>query len=193
MVLEPLSKASLETTRSINEVQSTDADDFARKLGGVLTECRRVLKDEGLLVFTYHHSRADGWYSVYEAIRGAGFTITNTQPVKGEMSVSVPVQSSRLPINYDLIIVCRKDIGVGLELDDDSILKGTIDEMQTKILRLRGAGLDISLGDAWVIAMGALLTRLSSLNDFVNEKEHLSQMLITLYPLVRTHYSQMKH
>lgn len=189
-VLCPTSETTVESTRSINEVQSTDANDFSKKLRGVFLECRRVLKDDGLLVFTYHHSRVDGWSSVYEAVREASFTITNTQPVKAEMSVSVPVRSSRVPINYDLIIVCRKEGNITLELDEDIILKESITEMQSKVVRLKDANLDISLGDAWIIAVGALLSRLSSINDIANERKYLDHLLEQIYPMVRASYSK---
>ena len=63
------------TTRHPREVQDTDADAFASKLCAVFAESHRVLKSEGLLVFSYHHSRADGWASLAEAVFGAGFSV----------------------------------------------------------------------------------------------------------------------
>ena len=60
------------TTRSLAEVQDSDADSFAEKLQGVFRECGRILKDDGLLVFTYHHSRDEGWTALAEAILGRG-------------------------------------------------------------------------------------------------------------------------
>jgi len=89
-------------------VQNTSSVHFANRLASVLVECYRVLKKDGLLVFTYHHSRGEGWISLYTAIRKAGFLISFTYPIKSEMSVAVPIRQSGKPINYDLIIVCRK-------------------------------------------------------------------------------------
>jgi putative DNA methylase len=43
------------TTRHEREVQDAEADSFASKLRAVFSECCRILKNEGLLVFTYHH------------------------------------------------------------------------------------------------------------------------------------------
>ena len=42
------------TTRRDGEVQDTDAVLFSEKLRAVFIECNRVLKDDGLLVFSYH-------------------------------------------------------------------------------------------------------------------------------------------
>ena len=49
-----------ETTRCPDEVQHGDADAFGNRLGAVWRECHRVLRDDGLLIFTYHHSQARG-------------------------------------------------------------------------------------------------------------------------------------
>ena len=78
------------------------------KLQGVFAECHRVLKDEGLLVFSYHHSREDGWTSVAAAVLEAGFKLVQTQPVKAEMSVAMPKLAAKSPIDLDVLMVCRK-------------------------------------------------------------------------------------
>ena len=78
------------TTRHSHEVQDTNADSFAMKLAGVFRECCRVLTDTGLMVFSYHHSREDGWSSVARAVLEGGFVPVQAQPVKSEMSVAVP-------------------------------------------------------------------------------------------------------
>src|SRR5690606_6930632 len=44
------------TTRSEREVQNARAEDFTDRLSSVWQETHRVLKDDGLLAFTYHHS-----------------------------------------------------------------------------------------------------------------------------------------
>ncbi|MCL5282056.1 MAG: adenine-specific DNA methylase [Planctomycetes bacterium] len=99
---------TLRTTRQSDEVQDTDARCFAGKLQAVFSECHRVLTDAGLLVFTYHHSRHDGWVSVCEACLGAGFRFVNAHPVKAEMSVAAPKSQAKEPIDIDIVLVCRK-------------------------------------------------------------------------------------
>ncbi|HEX5444046.1 MAG TPA: DNA methyltransferase, partial [Pirellulales bacterium] len=96
------------STRSAHEVQDTRAEHFAAKLTAVFRECHRILRDDGLLVFTYHHSRDDGWQALAEAILGAGFTVINSQPVKSEMAVATPKSAAKEPIAFDIILVCRK-------------------------------------------------------------------------------------
>jgi adenine-specific DNA methylase len=51
------------------------ADDYARGLEEVFAECHRVLKPEGVLVFTFNNRSADAWYSVMSAAFNAGFSL----------------------------------------------------------------------------------------------------------------------
>lgn len=97
------------TTRNPKEVQDSSAKEFSDKLGNVFKECHRVLKDEGILAFTYHHSREEGWSSVAHAVRSAGFSFVFAQPVKAEMSVATPKRQAKEPIDLDIILVCRKE------------------------------------------------------------------------------------
>lgn len=159
-----------ETTRAEQEIQDTDADTFSFKLARVLRECNRILKDDGLLVLTYHHSRADGWASVYRAIRTAGFYITRAHPVKAEMAVSVPIQQAKVPLNFDLILVCRKlppSVDPGKLREIPLII--CIDKAKEIVRRLVSSSVKISLGDAKVIAMGEILSRLIVLGDIEKE------------------------
>lgn len=96
------------TTRSPNEVQHADANVFADRLACVWQECWRVLKRNGLLVFTYHHSRPEGWYALLKTLTLARFVIVAAHPVKGEMSVAVPKHQTAEPINVDIVFVCHK-------------------------------------------------------------------------------------
>ncbi len=55
------------------EVQNKDPDDFATNLSRVFCECYRVLKEDGILSFSFHHSRPEGWSAIYKALRNARF------------------------------------------------------------------------------------------------------------------------
>lgn len=59
----------------VGEVQQQDPRVFARQLSHVLVECRRVLKDDGVLAFSFHHSRPEGWAAIHEAVSTAGLCV----------------------------------------------------------------------------------------------------------------------
>lgn len=163
------------TTRSPLEVQNTDSSKFAGRLKDVFQECSRILKNDGLLVFTYHHSRMEGWTSIYSAVRQAGFYIIKTHPVKSEMVVSVPIQQAKEPISFDLIIVCRKN-KPNIVFDERDFLSCSVLEAKRSVQILRKSSLHVSLGDAKIILMGCILSRLSGVDNYELEKHLLASI-----------------
>ena len=152
------------TTRSELEVQNAEVAHFTDRLGAVWSEAHRVLKDSGVLAFTYHHSRAEGWRSVLFALMKAGFGITAAHPVKSEMSVAMPKYQSREPIDIDVILVCRKQSQLErYEWNGESWQAVTRVAMQ-QIQRLRSSGRRLSRNDVRVIVMAQLLKWLSLLH-----------------------------
>lgn len=163
------------STRSAHEVQDTRADQFAAKLAAVFHECHRILRDDGLLVFTYHHSRDDGWQSLAEAILGAGFTVINSHPVKSEMAVATPKSAAKEPIAFDIILVCRKQPSNPMRQRGASNtnpmrergapeaipVSAALDSARAKIARLLAAGFTLSRNDHKIILYGQLLTTLT--------------------------------
>lgn len=149
-----------DTTRSPHEVQDSDARHFAFKLQNVFRECCRVIKDDGLLVFTYHHSRDEGWRALASALLGAGFVVVNAQPVKAEMSVATPKSQAKEPIQLDIIIVCRKQSRC--QHRGRPSAEQALASAKAKLGRLRDAGLCLSRNDRRIVALGQLLTTLRS-------------------------------
>lgn len=150
------------STRSPAEVQQTDAAVFAERLQGVWRECHRVLKREGLLVFSYHHSRADGWRCVLEALGGAGFVIVAAHPMKAEMSLATPKHQAAEPIDLDMILVCRKrsERLTGTS-DGNQVLPTAAREAEAQVARLNAAGRRLSRNDVRVIVMAQVIKQLS--------------------------------
>ncbi|HLJ11623.1 MAG TPA: DNA methyltransferase, partial [Planctomycetaceae bacterium] len=163
------------TTRRDSEVQDSDAARFADKLKAVFCECRRILKDDGLLVFTYHHSRDEGWHSLAESILGAGFVVVNAQPVKAELSVATPKFQAKEPIQLDIIIVCRKQTS-----ESSSKPKSAPEAMQSaleKMARLRQSGFSLSRNDRKIILYGQLLTTLTSPSEKIEIPDYIDAEL----------------
>ncbi len=150
------------TTRSDSEVQNADVDAFTERLGSVWAECHRVLSDNGVLTFTYHHSRSEGWSSVLHALMAAGFGISAAFPIKAEMSVAMPKHQAKEPIDLDIVLVCRKR-AVPEKHKWNGNLWGTIQpKAATQVRRLREAGRKLSRNDVRIIVMAQLILQLSS-------------------------------
>lgn len=152
------------TTRSHDEVQQSDPGEFEARLGAVWQECHRVLRDDGLLVFTYHHSKAEGWRCVLHALTSAGFVIAAVHPIKAEMSVATPKTQAKEPIDYDIIVVCRKQKTNGklLPLGFESVLEEATLDAANQIARLRACKRPMSRNDARIILMSQVIRHLSS-------------------------------
>jgi putative DNA methylase len=154
------------TTRQKEEVQDTEAHKFAAKLGAVLKECRRVLRPNGLLIFTYHHSRPEGWTSLVEAVFGARFSVVNAHPVKAEMSVAAPKSQAKEPIQLDIVLVCRPS-------EQDSRIPGEMSECAgvaarraiEKLSRLRAIGLDLSMNDCRITVISQFVASLGPMSS----------------------------
>jgi putative DNA methylase len=151
------------TTRREGEVQDTDSNQFSLKLRTVFKECNRVLKDDGILVFTYHHSRPDGWLALANAVYGARFTIVQAHPVRAELAVATPKSQAKEPILIDAIIVCRKqdyDKRPGKTPEDAA--KTAVIAATNQIKRLASTGYLPTEGDKYVIAASQFFVALGS-------------------------------
>jgi putative DNA methylase len=171
------------TTRSSAEVQDRDAEGFARKLKCVLQECGRVLKDSGLLAFTYHHSREEGWRALAEAILGAGFVVVTSQPVKAEMSVATPKAQAKEPIQLDIILVCRKRSYLS---PAPPSTEEAIEAARKKMDRLHVAGFKLSRNDQKVVLFGQLLTTLRTPAESSCFARAEGQFIPIAYPEIAT-------
>jgi putative DNA methylase len=140
------------------EVQHKDPRTFARQLSYVFSECHRVLKDEAVLAFSFHHSRPEGWAAIYEAIIAAGLAVVAAHPVHAELRASSPKTAAKEPISLDAILVCRKrHAGTNVYYAEPAIIKTA-----TRLAHeLRAAGLSISTADYFVIAASQALVAAS--------------------------------
>ena len=85
-----------------------DPDGFYQRL---LTQCwresHRLLKQGGILAFTFHHSEDEPWVAVLESLFDAGFYLEATYPIRSDETKGDGEFGSKT-IEYDIIHVCRK-------------------------------------------------------------------------------------
>lgn len=140
-----------------NEAQGKGEEEFLAGLRAVFKECHRVLKDKGLMAFTYHHKKDEAWSAVLEAVLKAGFYITASWPIHSEMSTSTHIYDKK-NISYDTIIVARKREGEGERISWRN-LEDQIYERAEEIVRYYAHenGRFVSEPDMGVIAQGKCL------------------------------------
>ena len=93
-----------------NPTRGKTATDYKSGLTEVWHRCQEMLVDDGLMVFTFHHSEGSAWESLLESLCNAGFLIEAIYPIHGESESSLHLMDTEA-ISYDLIHVCRKRNG----------------------------------------------------------------------------------
>lgn len=99
-----------------NRSQGKSRKDFFENLAVALERFRGLLVDDGLLVFTFHHTdkKGDVWEGLLNALCESGYEIVAVYPVHGEAESSLHLQGKE-NVSYDLIHVCRKRPGRDVE------------------------------------------------------------------------------
>ena len=172
------------STRSELEVQNAQVEKFTERLAVVWCEMNRVLKCDGLLVFTYHHSRPEGWSAMLKALLKADFIITATHPIKSEMSVAIPKHQAKEPINLDVVIVCRKRSNLVRHGDEDDFWGAVSLTATDQVVRFRASNRQLSRGDIRVIVMAQLIchiSKFSAINEvlrLINVYSHQVESLV---------------
>lgn len=172
------------------EVQHKDPRVFASQLACVFSECRRVLKDEGVLAFSFHHSRAEGWAAIYEAIASAGLSVVAAHPVHAELRAASPKNAAKDPISLDAILVCRKR---GAARSSKFDQRAIIDHSVVLTRTLQDGGMSLSKADHFVIVASQTLVALSNVDagfetvcDTISEVSRAAQVDTVPTSLQRT-------
>lgn len=154
------------------EVQHREPQAFAQQLGQVFAECYRVLKSNGVLAFSFHHSRADAWAAVYTAIQDAGFTVVATHPVHAELRAARPKSIAREPIHLDAILVCRKNEAPGTPVPGTCAPQEYAQQLADD---LEATDIDVSRSDRFVMAAAQMLVHTGQ--DFLSYETIRSRLV----------------
>lgn len=77
---------------------------YLKVLTDIFTECRRVMRPGGRLVFTFHHWKPRGWAALTIALKRAEFALVNRYVVHSENPISVHIANLRA-LTHDAILV----------------------------------------------------------------------------------------
>lgn len=81
--------------------------EYERLMKEIFTECRRVVKDAGLLTLMFTHKSQDAWETLTRSLIEAGWTITSSMPVESESGHSTH-QMDMAAAASSIFITCRK-------------------------------------------------------------------------------------
>jgi len=83
---------------------------FESMMTKALTECRRVLRSDGIAVVIFAHKTTEGWEAILKAILDAGWVMTSSWPIQTERETRLRALDSAA-LQSSIHIVCRPRTG----------------------------------------------------------------------------------
>ncbi len=104
---------------------------YRSRLSRIFGECRRVLKKDGIMVFTYHHKSPVAWAALGDALARSGLKCATVLPLRGEGRGGL--HSYQGTIKWDAVFVCRKCALISFGKPDEAAVSVTaIEQAKTK-------------------------------------------------------------
>jgi adenine-specific DNA methylase len=128
-----------------------DTFSFVSNLQMIFAEANRILKDNGRLVFTFHHNEPWAWKNLAHSIINAGFnSIVAAHVVRSEGTTGFP--TTKKNVKYDVCFVCKKSVGETSNGKEpvDLLLQHSLDCAK----RIVTTGENISTAELYTIAYG---------------------------------------
>ncbi|MFX0013109.1 MAG: DUF1156 domain-containing protein [Promethearchaeota archaeon] len=129
------------------------SSDYQQGLKEVFSEISRVLKTDGLLIFSFHHKELQAWTSIIQSLLDINFYITAVYPVRGEMETSTQIRGKK-SIEFDVIFVCKKRLGYSHKNMWERLLPKIKKSIKDKITLLSNTGDFLSKEDQFVVQLG---------------------------------------
>lgn len=83
------------------------AREYERMMGEIFAECRRVLKDEGIMTVMFTHKEQSAWEALTRSLIENGWIITSAMPVESEAAESIH-QKDQAAAASSIFLTCRK-------------------------------------------------------------------------------------
>jgi adenine-specific DNA methylase len=80
--------------------------DYQERMAAIFTECRRVLKTDGILTLMFTHKATGAWDALTTGLMKAGFTITASWPINTEAEGSLHIKD-KSAANSTIFLACR--------------------------------------------------------------------------------------
>ncbi len=81
--------------------------EYERLMGEIFAECRRVLKDDGIMTVMFTHKTQEAWEALTRSLIESGWIITSSMPVESESAASLH-QKDMAAAASSIFIACRK-------------------------------------------------------------------------------------
>jgi len=120
-----------------------EAHEFYQQLmTDTFKECRRVLRDDGVLTVMFTHKKQEAWQALFSSLIQAGFTITATWPVKTESEHSLHQAKKNAAQSTVLLVARERPVGAGVGYFDSALREKIRDKARATAERLEAEGLN---------------------------------------------------
>lgn len=92
----------------VNDKMAKGEQEYQDLLTAVFREGQRVLKGNGKLIFTFHHTKWQAWWTVLQAITVSGMRVVDSFPVMSEYKVNPHIRNKQ-SLDMDLVLICQKN------------------------------------------------------------------------------------
>jgi putative DNA methylase len=80
--------------------------DYQERMATIFSECRRVLKPDGIMTLMFTHKATGAWDALTKGLLRAGFTITASWPINTEAEGSLHIKD-KAAANSTIFLACR--------------------------------------------------------------------------------------
>jgi putative DNA methylase len=81
-------------------------EEYRQRMAAIFQECRRVLKDDGIMTLMFTHKATGAWDALTTGLVEAGFIVTASWPINTESEVSMHIMD-KAAANSTIFLVCR--------------------------------------------------------------------------------------
>ncbi|MGB8644595.1 MAG: DNA methyltransferase [Anaerolineae bacterium] len=150
-------RANWDYEQSASAVAETDQDGskYERVLSGIWSECHRVLKPNGRLVFTFHHWNPDAWARLTISLRRGGFRLVNSFTISSENPTSVHIRQLKALKHDCILVLCPREISSQAHVYSrmDTVRQDNSFDFCSDCARLLGYCLETDLEDETIIKL----------------------------------------
>ena len=105
-VANPAKFQSFKQVKGSGGVQQRASRDYQERMQAIFTECRRVLKPDGVMTLMFTHKASGAWDALAKGLVDAGFEITASWPVRTEAEGSMHIKDKNAA-KSTIFLVCR--------------------------------------------------------------------------------------
>lgn len=165
----PLSPKDKEIV--VNETRNLTQTDYKNGLYQVFSECNRVIKDNGLMIFSFHDRTFESWKSLLEGVNDAGFNLIKIYPLHSETRTGAHT-SNKNSIALDIMLICKKRQNPASPYNNRlhrNIYKRALENTEAAINRLNAVSAEITIPDIQNIFLGEYFSQWNKNEINVNE------------------------